>query len=597
MKAYRKSSIFIRGIMLVMLVLGILIAPLGNVGSIQAETGGNTEVQKKEVATSEVATEQVIEDQVTEDQVIEDQVAEDQVAEDQVTEDQVAEDQVVEEQVVEITEPNTQDGVGSKKTNLVKDPSFESFNTPGKTEYHESESPYWKSRATDGQNIGTTFLTLPYPSNKAHSGSQAMRFYHPTHNSPYMITLEQNVALEAGKTYVLDYWVNVETAPYSGVQILYGYTYIWGTTTWGATNNTWVHKVTDPFTVKEGDAATQGPLRIAPAGDIYVSAYLDDVSITEVGAPDTTVTFNANGGSAPTPASKTVTNGEAYGTLATVTPPAGKKFDGWYTAATGGTKVNATTIVTNSADHTLYAHYTSYPSVHVITEKYVDENNQPISGQANTTKLVSNAANYTKTPPTIAGYSYQKYQVDDGGFRTGNPSITNVTGAHTVTMKYKKIDYLIYSKLQTGTNNPVYNIDRTTTSHYTNQIAIGTTASQLLTNLYANTSDSLRVVKSDGITSVAGTTVVGTGMKVQNIVGGNVVDSITLVLYGDVTGDGKVNLSDLNIVSNHAVGVATITNPDFLEAADVNHDGSIGIADVNIISNHVFSGIPISQII
>ncbi len=83
--------------------------------------------------------------------------------------------------------------------------------------------------------------------------------------------------------------------------------------------------------------------------------------------------------------------------------------------------------------------------------------------------------------------------------------------------------------------------------------------------------------------------------EVQNIVGGNVVDSITLVLYGDVTGDGKVNLSDLNTVSNHVVGVATITNPDFLEAADVNHDGSIGIADVNIISNHVFSGIPISQ--
>ena len=70
-----------------------------------------------------------------------------------------------------------------------------------------------------------------------------------------------------------------------------------------------------------------------------------------------TVTFNARGGSSLSPASKTVTMGATYGTLATVTPPAGKVFSGWYTSAGGGTLVESTTQVTTASDHTLYAHY------------------------------------------------------------------------------------------------------------------------------------------------------------------------------------------------------------------------------------------------
>lgn len=70
-----------------------------------------------------------------------------------------------------------------------------------------------------------------------------------------------------------------------------------------------------------------------------------------------TVTFNARGGSGLTPTSKKVTMGSAYGALATVTPPAGYVFDGWYTSAGGGTKVTSATQVTTAVDHTLYAHY------------------------------------------------------------------------------------------------------------------------------------------------------------------------------------------------------------------------------------------------
>ncbi|MFU8893939.1 MAG: InlB B-repeat-containing protein [Luteolibacter sp.] len=71
-----------------------------------------------------------------------------------------------------------------------------------------------------------------------------------------------------------------------------------------------------------------------------------------------TVTFAANGGTAPSPASKSVTFASTYGDLAT-SSRAGYTFTGWYTAAAGGTRVDSSTLVTTSTDHTLYAQWTN----------------------------------------------------------------------------------------------------------------------------------------------------------------------------------------------------------------------------------------------
>ena len=70
-----------------------------------------------------------------------------------------------------------------------------------------------------------------------------------------------------------------------------------------------------------------------------------------------TVTFDANGGGTPNPATKSVTFDSAYGTLATIAR-SGFTFDGWYDAASGGNLVSAATLVTTASNHTLYAHWT-----------------------------------------------------------------------------------------------------------------------------------------------------------------------------------------------------------------------------------------------
>lgn len=80
-----------------------------------------------------------------------------------------------------------------------------------------------------------------------------------------------------------------------------------------------------------------------------------------------TVYFDGNGGS-PSQTKKTVTYGGTYGTLATATRE-GYDFKGWYTEASGGTKIETTTIYKNVGDITLYAHWedTTAPTITVQT--------------------------------------------------------------------------------------------------------------------------------------------------------------------------------------------------------------------------------------
>jgi len=72
-----------------------------------------------------------------------------------------------------------------------------------------------------------------------------------------------------------------------------------------------------------------------------------------------TVSFDAQDGTTPKPTSKSVVYGSAYGTLATTTR-VGHTFAGWWTGAGGtGAQVTESTLVTATANHTLYAKWTT----------------------------------------------------------------------------------------------------------------------------------------------------------------------------------------------------------------------------------------------
>jgi uncharacterized repeat protein (TIGR02543 family) len=108
------------------------------------------------------------------------------------------------------------------------------------------------------------------------------------------------------------------------------------------------------WTVSPADAALGAGLSelqasftvIAPEHDVTLSAVFESIV--------SQVTFDAQGGSI-SQADATVTNGLPYGALPTPAKE-GHSFAGWYTEAGGtGTQVLANTLVTATANHTLYA--------------------------------------------------------------------------------------------------------------------------------------------------------------------------------------------------------------------------------------------------
>ena len=63
------------------------------------------------------------------------------------------------------------------------------------------------------------------------------------------------------------------------------------------------------------------------------------------------------------------------------------------------------------------------------------------------------------------------------------------------------------------------------------------------------------------------------------------VAAYTLILFGDVNGDGKINLSDMIKIRNHNLGT-TLLSGVFSQAGDINHDAKINLSDMIKVRNH-----------
>lgn len=119
-----------------------------------------------------------------------------------------------------------------------------------------------------------------------------------------------------------------------------------------------------------------------------------------------TLTFNPNGGTV-TPTSKDLEYNSAYGTLPTPTRASDAQytytFAGWYTAATGGTQVTATTKMA-AKDTTVYAHWTfntrSYTVSYQTTYGTLNKTSQSVAYNSKgscTLTMPDNTAEFTYT--------------------------------------------------------------------------------------------------------------------------------------------------------------------------------------------------------
>lgn len=88
----------------------------------------------------------------------------------------------------------------------------------------------------------------------------------------------------------------------------------------------------------------------------YAKSGSGAAKITLITADSIKLTYDTNGGVGCY--SKSVLIDSTYGTLCTPTRE-GYSFDGWYTAASGGSSVTSSTKVSSTSDHTIYAHWTA----------------------------------------------------------------------------------------------------------------------------------------------------------------------------------------------------------------------------------------------
>ena len=171
-----------------------------------------------------------------------------------------------------------------------------------------------------------------------------------------------------------------------------------------------------------GTQSQWSEIKIDSSNNGYLYSSKCQIHANSTGPIETcTVTLNPNGGTV-SKRSITVTPGKTYSGLPTPTR-SGYTFSGWYTASSGGARVTASTTVTNSSNHTLYAHWTKSTASKTYTIT-LNANSGKVSPSS--IKVSANKTYLSSLPtPTRSGYTFSGWYTS----RTGGTKITSTTKA------------------------------------------------------------------------------------------------------------------------------------------------------------------------
>ena len=169
--------------------------------------------------------------------------------------------------------------------------------------------------------------------------------------------------------------------------------------------------------------ATTGGTKITSTTEVTITA--NQTLYAQWTINQYTLTYNANRGSV-SPTSKKVTVGATYGTLPTPTR-SNHRFLGWYTAASGGTKVSSSTVMPAS-NVTIYAHWQA-------TTTIVFKNDMTGATQSSTIDVGKTVAapNYTATGYTRTGWGSSNTAI---ATVSGNTITAKSAGSATITTKW-----------------------------------------------------------------------------------------------------------------------------------------------------------------
>jgi hypothetical protein len=124
----------------------------------------------------------------------------------------------------------------------------------------------------------------------------------------------------------------------------------------------------------------------------------------------------------------------------------------------------------------------------------------------------------------------------------------------------------------------------TVSKSFISGIAPDTSAAEVLSNITA-ASGTITVVSSAGKQKTEGNA--GTGNFIRTVYnnGASIFD-LPLLIYGDLSGDGKITDKDLDSLRQHLMNTKKLTGA-FLLAADVNRDKAVDCHDVLLLMKHI----------
>jgi len=169
------------------------------------------------------------------------------------------------------------------------------------------------------------------------------------------------------------------------------------------------------------------------------------------------------------------------------------------------------------------------------------------------------------TRPNDSQYSYT--------FTGWDKTVVNCAGNATYTAVYSE-----KSLIPSTITSPKYNVSGGILS----KVGIGTTAETLLGNL----SEGRFAGVYQGTKAVAKGDLVGTGMMVKIMDGTTVKVSATVVVTGDINGDGKITITDMLAAKAHLLKKSALSGV-YSKAADTNGDSLISITDFIQLKAHI----------
>ena len=375
------------------------------------------------------------------------------------------------------------------------------------------------------------------------------------------------------------------TATSSGNQMINSSGYITSkfTNTYYTSNATlyaqWDHNYTLPKTSKAGYTCSWNT-KTDGTGTKYNSgataSITADTTLYSVCIANTyKVTFNPNGGTVST-TSKSVIFGQKYGKDSTLPTPTradstdsktGKTisyvFEGWYTAANGGTKVTDETLVNTASNHSIYAHWISKP---IITGGSADWIN----------KEVNIALEVLSTSDT-GSVKYQYYVSTSNSSQVGGEwKDTSASGYAPVSSNgihyvfYRAIssaevysDISNYRMIKIDTEKPTLSVTGNPTSWVTTDVTLKVSASDSVSGLSSVTVNGKALSLNNGVVNYT-VSANGTYTFVATDVAGNTTTQSVVVSKIDkviptapvITG-GSTTYSDTNDAKGVKVYVKT----------------------------------------